>query len=303
MGVKEIARLAGEQHGVVSGSQLREVGLDSNAIKRAVASGRLHRLHGETFAVGHEALSMRGRWLAAVFAAGPLGALARWSAGRLLGYLTRPEPNGTVEVAVRLGHPRPRSLRALRLASIEHDQLIVRDGIPCTSPSRTLCDLASVLSVHQLERAVERAEFQDELDVPEITAIAESIDRMRGVRNLRVVLGTGRLDASKTGSELERLALRLWLDAGFGRPLLQQTFVIGDPPRQIRVDFSWPEAGLVVEVDGPHHRRPLARRRDAERDAGLRALGLTVIRIDYEMLEQRPHEAIALVRAALGASR
>ncbi len=300
--MQSIARIANRQHGVVSGVQLRDLGYDPPAVGRAVTGGRLHRLHQDVFAVGHTALTEKSRWLAAVMAAGPEALLARWSAGRLLGYVAKAEPDGTIEVAVPAGHPRRPDLRSMRLASLEPEHRIVRDGIACTSPSRTICDLASALEFYALERAIERAEFRKELDIPQVVAVAESIDRMRGVRNLRRALGVDRLGAAEAGSELERLALRLFLAAAIDRPELQRRFVIGSPPRQIRVDFYWPEAGLVVEIDGPHHRGRAARRRDAERDAGLRALGLRVLRLDYELIERHPDEAIALVHAALASS-
>jgi len=70
------------------------------------------------------------------------------------------------------------------------------------------------------------------------------------------------------------------------------------------VDFLWPRARLVVEVDGVHHGRPATIKDDARRDAKLRAAGVQVIRFSDSGLnrlaregaaQQRP-ELIALVR-------
>ena len=44
------------------------------------------------------------------------------------------------------------------------------------------------------------------------------------------------------------------------------------------VDFLWPEAMLVVEIDGGGHGRPPARRKDALEDRVLRGAGYTVLR-------------------------
>ena len=46
------------------------------------------------------------------------------------------------------------------------------------------------------------------------------------------------------------------------------------------VDFYAPAAQLVIEVDGGQHFEPDHAARDAERDAYLAALGLTVLRFD-----------------------
>src|SRR5436190_21023038 len=65
-----VARLAARQHGVLSVMQLHAAGIDPSAIKRRVATGRLHRVHRDVYAVGHQALSNEGRWMAAVLACG-----------------------------------------------------------------------------------------------------------------------------------------------------------------------------------------------------------------------------------------
>ena len=48
--------------------QLVELGFGAEGIKGALASGRLHPLHREAYAVGHRIVVRRGKWLAAVLA-------------------------------------------------------------------------------------------------------------------------------------------------------------------------------------------------------------------------------------------
>src|ERR1700755_775040 len=62
--------LAATQYGVVTLADLAEAGLDTDAVARRVADGRLHRLHRGVYAVGHTAVGQHGRWLAAVYACG-----------------------------------------------------------------------------------------------------------------------------------------------------------------------------------------------------------------------------------------
>ena len=84
---RRIAAIAGRQHGIVTTAQLREAGLDEVAMHRAVRAGRLHRLHRGVYAVGHRSLSWRGRWLAAVLAAGDGAVLSHTSAAALWEFL------------------------------------------------------------------------------------------------------------------------------------------------------------------------------------------------------------------------
>jgi hypothetical protein len=122
------------------------------------------------------------------------------------------------------------------------------------------------------------------------------------VRNLRRSLGPGRLDAAIAESELERAYLRLILDAGIERPVLQAPFEL-TPGEWVRADFFWPRHRLIVETDGPHHLRPLQAAKDARRDGLLVARGLRVRRILHTVVEEAPEEALALTRTLLNASR
>jgi very-short-patch-repair endonuclease len=62
-------------------------------------------------------------------------------------------------------------------------------------------------------------------------------------------------------------------------------------------DFYCHSAGLVVEVDGEIHRRQ--QEEDASRDAGLRHLGLRVLRIAATDVEHDIDAVVDRVRAAL----
>src|SRR3954465_9858730 len=65
---REVARIAGDQHGVVSLEQLREAGLREEQIRSRVRRGRLHRIHHGVYAVGHARLALPGRLWAVVLA-------------------------------------------------------------------------------------------------------------------------------------------------------------------------------------------------------------------------------------------
>ena len=79
----EIARLAERQHGVVATRQLAALGLARGGVARRAQAGRLHRIHRGVYAVGHPVLTVDGRRMAAVLAAGPGAVLSHRSAAAL----------------------------------------------------------------------------------------------------------------------------------------------------------------------------------------------------------------------------
>ena len=66
-------------------------------------------------------------------------------------------------------------------------------------------------------------------------------------------------------------------------------------------DFYAPADKLVIEVDGPVHSRREAR--DARRDRALARAGFRVLRLPEVLVLHRMPDALALIRAALRASR
>src|SRR5438874_171443 len=113
----------------------------------------------------------------------------------------------------------------------------------------------------------------------------------RGIRTLREVLDkhTFRL----TRSELERLFLAIVRTAGLPIPLTQQ-IVNG-----FKVDFFWPELGLVVETDGlRYHRTPAQQARDRLRDQAHTAAGLTPLRFTRAQVRFDPAHVQATLAAA-----
>ena len=83
-----------------------------------------------------------------------------------------------------------------------------------------------------------------------------------------------------TRSEAEADFLRLWAEHAIPTP--QSNVLVGG----CEVDFLWPEARLVVEVDGAeaHHTRR-AFHEDRRRDRTLAALGIQVLRVTWRDLD------------------
>ena len=138
---REVWALARAQHGVVTRAQLLDAGLSRAAIEHRVQRGRLHCLYPAVFVVGRPELTQQGRWMAAVLACGASAALSHTSAGELWGVI---EARGR---PVHVSLPRPVDRRPVGITTHRRDRLadwvIEHDGIPVTSPSQTLIDLAT----------------------------------------------------------------------------------------------------------------------------------------------------------------
>src|SRR4051812_3569743 len=129
---QSVWRLAREQHGVVSRSQLLERGLGVDAIKHRVARGRLHPVSRGVYAVGRRELTREGYWMAAVLGCGPLAVLSHTSAGALW-EIARER---SLEVSL------PLPLDSRRRGIVVHRRRELRAtrhrGIPVTPPIDTL---------------------------------------------------------------------------------------------------------------------------------------------------------------------
>ena len=149
-----------------------------------------------------------------------------------------------------------------------------RDGIPVTGLVQTLVDLAAALAPRAVERLVNEADRLDLIDPPALRRELEAHRCEPGVKPLRILLD--RRTFRLTDSELERRFLRIVERARLPLPLTRQTL------NGFRVDFFWPDLGLVVETDGlRYHRTAAQQARDHVRDQAHLAAGLTPLRFTH----------------------
>jgi very-short-patch-repair endonuclease len=107
---------------------------------------------------------------------------------------------------------------------------------------------------------------------------------------LRRLLGCDAL----TDTGLERKFLSIVRDAGLPLPKTQ-AWVNG-----YRVDFHWPDLGLVVETDGwAHHRTPGEQATDHRRDQAHTKAGLTTLRFAEKQVRHEPRHVKATLSAIM----
>ena len=293
-----LAALAALQHGVLARWQLLLLGFTTHEITTRVRAHYLIPVHRGVYAVGHDRLTLRGRWMAAVLACGPTAVLSHRAAAAL--WELRPAPVGPIDVTdpTRSRHHR-RGIRVHAVRGIDpadHGQI---DNIPVTALARTLIDYADVARYQQLRLAVEAADRRDLLTNESLQPALKSARGRRGptlVERAIADLGGGR--APWTQSELERRFLALIRAAGLPEPQTN-VLVAGE-----LVDCYWPRERLVVEVDGYGIHKTWAKfESDRRLDATLQLHGCRVLRATEHRIDHARAQLASDVAALLSAGR
>src|SRR3954452_14596563 len=265
--------LARIQHGVITRIQLLRLGFTRSALRHRIATGRLREVYPGVYAVGQLALTQEGEWMAAVLACGETAALSHDSAAALW-RITRADGDA-IHVSV-LGQRRPRNgIVVHRRRELDP---VRRDGIRVTTPAQTLLDLGAP---PQLEQAIGEATLRRLVTLRSLRTAATKAGRSGAALRAVIAKATFRV----TQSELERAFLRLVAHAGLPLPESQKRF------GKTRVDFYWPEIGLVVETDGSRfHASARQQGEDRRRDQAHIRAGRTPLRVRHW---QVVHEAVA----------
>ena len=290
-----IARLAQFQFGVVARRQLLELGFSRDQIGRHIRRGSLHVVQRGVYAAGHPVVSTQGRWMAAVLACGEGAVLSHRAAGRLQGIVSL--GSGLPEVTRPTGWRSQQGIVQHR-SPLSPDEVEVVSGIPVTGLSRTLLDLASILSRERLEAALNEAEVLGLTDRVSVHTLLERYPRRQGTPALRAILGDRQRARGVTRRELERRFAAALASTDLPRPHRNADVAVAG--RFFEVDCLWRAERLIVELDGGFvHRTWRAMERDRERDRLLVADGWRVVRITWRQLRDDAPAVIADLRGLL----
>lgn len=288
-----LRRLARRQHKVVRWEHLLGIGLTPPIIAHRAATGRLRRLGVGVFAVALDDLTQEGVWMAAVMRCGDDAVLSHGSPAAL-SEIRKPD-RGRCHVTVRTQAGRSaRGVAVHRSAAIREGETTRRRGIPVTTLSRTLVDLAAGLGPREIQTALRQAERLHRLDLRRLAD--ELTSRRASPRHARLLATLARWvpGVELTESELEARFLELVVRAGLPRPTPQQRYGRG------RLDFLFSDHATVVEVDGwETHRGRIAFEEDRRRDRTLQAAGYAVLRFTWSEVVGRPGDVADELRAFL----
>jgi very-short-patch-repair endonuclease len=280
--------LARRQHGVLTRAQLLDLGMSPAAIRHRLESGRLHRLRRGVYAVGRPQVSPLGHLMGAVLACGPQAQLSHDSGAALWGI--RPRRAGPIDVAVPAHVVRSQpGVRLHRRATLERRQV---SRIPVGDPVSILIDLATGLPTEQLEDAVNEADRLGLVPTASLRLLLGSRRRRPGLGRLRALLDSQTF--SKAQTKLERCFLAIVRAANLPTPRTQARL------NRYRVDFHWPELGLVVETDSlTHHRTASQQAVDIRRDQAHIRTGLRTLRFTAAQVFRQPEYVRAVLEDTL----
>lgn len=282
-----IAQFSASQHGVFSRAQAVAAGMSPSAIDRRVNSGEWAPVDHAVYRGAATPTSWHQRLMAACLA-GPAVASHR-AAAALLGFVDCAE--GVVEVTA-LRHRRRHAGDVIWHESrrLEAADITEVEGMSVTRPLRTLLDLGVVLDVNRLEELLDDGLRRGWFST---TAIWRRWEQLGGPlrpggRVVQAVLERKAAGERPVGSILETRFRQLLRRTGLPEPVSQYDVYDGDE-LVARVDFAYPELGVVIEVDGEErHAGRSPRKRDARRDRRLVALGFRPLRFHWDDVHEDP---------------
>jgi very-short-patch-repair endonuclease len=289
-----IIDLGAARHGVVTRAQMKSVGASRRQIERMVATGFVRRATPAVFVVRGHAPTWDQRLEIARAQAGErsfvscASAAVRWGMPRI--------GAGAVEVTVPRGTPPPRRtigrVHVTRLP-IDDRSVTMLDGVPISTPARTLLDLSARLGSGHLGECIIDLCHRGLLTLPQLSADLRrwSGPGVRGGPRLRRVI-EGCEDVPITESFLETRFLALVREAGLPLPRTQVPITVDG--FSYRVDSIWDDRKLIVELNGyGTHASRVQLGADAERTARLQAAGYEVLTFTFDHVLGRPHYVVA----------
>lgn len=286
--------MANRQGGAVSRSQLIGAGVTKGQIQHRVARKRwepIRRLGYRVLPAGDSRDLLRS-----AVALLPSAVVSYHSAASMHGFPAIAEIEPHVSVHSRTTHEFP-EVTVHRCHDIRDADITTIDGLPVTTPERTVVDLAAVLTRKHLS-FVARQLLDAQVIVPARLAAVASLVARRGkpgTRKMRLVLE--QLEIGDPGSPLEHRGRRLLTEHGLGG--FRSEFPLPWAPHR-RFDDAFPEMRLAIEWDSfRHHGERDAFESDRRRDREAIEQGWRVLRFTWRDVNDRPSDVVASVRAAL----
>jgi hypothetical protein len=135
--------------------------------------------------------------------------------------------------------------------------VVVIGGVPCADGLQTMIDLAAVITDDVWEQALECALRRRLVTIDDLDAALPSLGAARtaGTARIRRVLALRPQGAPPTESLLETLMVQLARKVPGLSPPTRQLEIFNEHGIFIaRLDLSWPELGLFLELDGQQHK-------------------------------------------------
>jgi very-short-patch-repair endonuclease/predicted transcriptional regulator of viral defense system len=289
--VQQMVRLSRSQNSALTLDQLRAVGLTRGAIRARGRSGRLIPVFRGVYLTADPELVPLARPTAAVLSLEPDAYLSARSAAAAWGF-ARPDPD-VIDVTVVGRNPGRRAgVRIHRVKHLHAADVTTHNNIPITTPARTMIDFAAQATSSELADAFGDARANRLINDRKLkAALLRAPANHPGAAIVRAMLREG---GTYDRSKAERIMRRLCRQAQLPQPLVNRL------RHGFLVDFLWPDAELILEVDavGTHGDRR-SFEADRRRDQIHVAHGYVVIRVTWNQLQTEPLAVLARIAQAL----
>ena len=240
-----------ERHdGLITSNADRDAGRTKRQLERDRKVGRLRKVRRGVSVVNGVPPSWRQAVRAVLLAHDGYAAGSHWTALTMLGSAPSTISEFIHVIAETAHRISLDGVVGHRSGVIEEGDVIIRHGMRCTSPLRTVIDLSGPMSAAELGKVVDDLLRRKLLVLEELR---ERVERTRpapgrSVATLRQLLAK-RLPGYDPGeSELEGRIVRIIDAYGFPRATNQHRVSYGN--RRYRVDLAWPDRRLYLEGNG-----------------------------------------------------
>jgi predicted transcriptional regulator of viral defense system len=298
--VLEALRLSG----IVTTAGLLAGGMSERQIRTLASRGDLVPVARGVYAAGARAGKLLGhdkgdrvlRTMAALAVIGSGAVISHQSAAQHYGIdlLGKPVPDVTLTCRPERGW-KDRNGIHLYAVQLPANHVTIHNGLPTTTPARTVVDLARLLEVRAGVVAADSALRHRLTTKPELRSVLACCRRWRGVRRAAAVVEFADERAESALESIGRVVLR---DCGLPVPELQ-VWLGGTEEPVARVDFYWRKYRTVAEADGAiKYSDPARAKLQLRRDALLRAEGFEIVHFDWYEITKTPQQVAAAIRVA-----
>ncbi len=274
-----VARRAARHHGLITRAEALAAGLTAAQIRHRVRSGLWERVSHGVYRIAGAPTSPEQVALAAILSTGDGALASHLTALALFGIGNAPSvPHLTVG---------PAASARTRTAVVHRSEVAVVDRtkvgvIPCTSPARSLVDVAALVDRRHIAELVDDVVCAGLVQPASVLGAARRAQRApgrRGVPMLIAALGPW-VDGIRPGSPAEVRLLRRLVAWGLPVPAKQHR-VHDDTGELVGVlDLAWSDRRIGLEYDGVRHHTPRDLGHDVAREERLRSLGWSIERVD-----------------------
>ena len=289
-----LATLAARQHGVFSVGQATELGFGPSTIRKRAARGVYGRMHPGVYAIGGSPHSWRRDVVGLVLSVPGLAAASHKTAAYMWD-MSSIEPKNAEIVTIRHERVVRRHPQIHESVDLEERDVVIIDGIPTTTPVRTIVDLGASASVSYVEHCLDTALRLHMFDLAAVERFIARVARSgrNGIGTIRPLVEERATWNTLTESPLEDLFRRLMSKSILPMPVEQ--FRVFDGRREVcRADFGYPSRMIVIELDSEQwHMDAAAFQRDRHKQNELQALGWRVFRFTWRQLQDDPTHVLS----------